>query len=407
MAIGKIINNKIVLANSGAYLGTVLIKQGNYDSALTKYQNALRIADTIDEKEIVSMLCLNLGNLYVKTGKYAEAWNYYNRSLTIAKAIKDKKKIMKVYLALTGYDSASGNSNEVLGHYKQYILYRDSMFNEHNARKIENAKLTYEFEKQQAVANEESERKIQEQKLVKNVFIGGFGLAFIFSFVFFFQRKKISKEKKRSDNLLLNILPAETAEELKSKGSAVARDYEQVTVMFTDFKNFTNASEMLNAQELVNEINYCYSEFDRIVTRFGIEKIKTIGDGYMAAGGLPVKNTTNAKDAINAALAIRDFIEEEKHKRQKEGKPFFEIRIGLHTGPVVAGIVGIKKFAYDIWGDTVNIASRMESSGESGKVNISGATYNLVKEQFNCTYRGKIQAKNKGEIDMYFVNNEE
>ncbi len=214
---------------------------------------------------------------------------------------------------------------------------------------------------------------------------------------------KLGEEKERSEGLLLNILPSETAAELKEKGTVQAKDYEMVTVLFTDFKNFTKASELMSAQEMVNEINYCYSAFDRILSAYGVEKIKTIGDGYMAAGGLPVKNTTNPVDTVRAALDIRNFMNAEKIRREKEGKQFFDIRIGINTGPVVAGVVGIRKFAYDIWGDTVNTASRMESSGEVGKVNISGSTYELVKDKFNCTYRGKVLAKNKGEIDMYFV----
>jgi class 3 adenylate cyclase len=214
---------------------------------------------------------------------------------------------------------------------------------------------------------------------------------------------ELNEEKNRSENLLLNILPAETAEELKRTGMAHAKDFNEVTVLFTDFKNFTKMTEQLNARELVSEINYCYSAFDNIISKYGVEKIKTIGDSYMCAGGLPVENETNPEDTLMAALEIRDFMVREKQKRETLGKSFFEIRIGLHTGPVVAGIVGIKKFAYDIWSDTVNIASRMESSGESGKVNISGSTYELVKEKFKCAYRGKIEAKNKGEIDMYFV----
>jgi class 3 adenylate cyclase len=213
----------------------------------------------------------------------------------------------------------------------------------------------------------------------------------------------LTKEKQKSDNLLLNILPEEVAEELKTKGSADAKHFEQVTVMFTDFKGFTKIAEKLSPSELVSEIHECFRAFDYIISKHNIEKIKTIGDAYMCAGGLPVENKTHAADVVNAALEIQQFMQEHLEQRKKQNKEVFEIRIGIHTGTVVAGIVGVKKFAYDIWGDTVNIASRMESSGEAGKVNISGTTYELVKEKFTCTHRGKVSAKNKGEIDMYYV----
>jgi len=216
---------------------------------------------------------------------------------------------------------------------------------------------------------------------------------------------ELRQEKERSEELLRNILPEEVAAELKAKGSADAQLIEQVTVLFTDFKGFTEMSEKLTAKELVADIHECFSAFDRIMEKHGIEKIKTIGDAYMAAGGLPTPNTTHALDVIKAALEIRDFIAVGKARKVAAGLPYFEIRIGIHTGPVVAGIVGVKKFAYDIWGDTVNTASRMESSGEVGHVNISEATYELVKNDTGISFtpRGKVQAKGKGEMEMYFV----
>ena len=215
--------------------------------------------------------------------------------------------------------------------------------------------------------------------------------------------KELQIEKSKSDDLLLNILPADTANELKSNGFAKPKHYDLVTVLFTDFKNFTSISEKLSAVELVEEINFCYSNFDRIITQFGIEKIKTIGDSYMCVGGIENNNADTVKNTVLAAIEIRDFMEAEKQRRVAKGEFYFDIRIGLHTGPVIAGIVGIKKFAFDIWGNTINIASRMESSSEPGKINVSGETYELIKESFDCEYRGKIMAKNKGDIDMYFV----
>jgi class 3 adenylate cyclase len=249
-----------------------------------------------------------------------------------------------------------------------------------------------------------SQAEIRKQKIIKYYAIIGLVLVAIAMLFFYYQRNKIRKEKQRSEELLLNILPEEVADELKKKGSAEAQQIDEVTVLFTDFKGFTQLAEKLTPKELVAEINECFSAFDYIVEKYNVEKIKTIGDAYMAAGGLPTANTTHAKDVIYAALEIQLFMEKFKAKKIAANELFFEIRIGIHTGPVVAGIVGVKKFAYDIWGDTVNTASRMESSGEVGKVNISGATFDLVKDLFECEYRGKIQAKGKGEIDMYFVH---
>lgn len=220
------------------------------------------------------------------------------------------------------------------------------------------------------------------------------------------QKEQVEKEKERSESLLLNILPEEVAEELKLKGTAEAVHIDQVSVLFTDFKGFTAMSEKVTPQELVSDLHNYFSAFDEICEKYNIEKIKTIGDAYMAAGGLPSPNTTHPEDVVEAALEIAEIVKNGKAEKIAAGLPHFEIRIGVHTGPVVAGIVGVKKFQYDIWGDTVNTASRMQSSGEVGKVNISQSTYELLKanSSFKFESRGKIEAKGKGEIEMYFVS---
>ncbi len=283
---------------------------------------------------------------------------------------------------------------------------KDSVAKDRNLLFLTGAKHKAEVQKHMAEL-EIIEGTIKRQKTIRNFLMVGFIVVIFFSIVFLIQKGKIKSEKLRSDKLLLNILPEETAEELKKKGSSEAKSFDEVTVMFTDFKDFSLASEKMSAKDLVAEIHLCYSEFDKIIAKHNIEKIKTIGDSYMCAGGLPVKNITNATDVIRAALEIQKFIQIHIQERANLNLPFFPIRIGIHTGPVVAGIVGIRKFAYDIWGDTVNTASRIETSGEAGRINISGSTYQLVKDRFHCVYRGKIEAKNKGMIDMYFVEGNE
>ena len=403
-------DNISIAANSYNNIGNIYFDQGNYQEALTNFFASLKINEKFGDKQSIANDYNNIGKVYTRQKKYKDAAQYLKKSLSLAKEIRSLDNVKDVYGNLATLDSSEGNFMQALEHYKLFITTRDSLINKENTKKMVQTQMQYEFDKKEAATKAAQEKKdalaqkeLQKQKLVRNGFIGGFSIVLLFAIVFFMQRMRISKEKKRSEELLLNILPSEVAEELKQKGSAVAKQFDDVTVIFTDFKDFTRISEKLSPVELVAEIDRYFKAFDNIIGKYNIEKIKTIGDSYMAAGGLPVPNKTNPTDVVMAALEIQQFMFEYKQQKKNEGKEIFEIRIGIHTGPVVAGIVGIRKFAYDIWGDTVNIASRMESSGEAGKVNISGSTYALVKDKFTCVHRGKIEAKNKGMFDMYFV----
>lgn len=215
--------------------------------------------------------------------------------------------------------------------------------------------------------------------------------------------KLLAAEHAASEKLLLNILPQSIASELKVKGTSEPRHYPSTTVCFTDFEGFTQIAESMSPKELVAELDRCFSYFDSLMDRHKLEKLKTIGDSYMFAGGIPLQNNTHAIDCVMAALEIQAFMNQMKEIKSGQNLPYWQLRLGIHSGDLVAGVIGDKKFAYDVWSDTVNTASRCESSGVPGQINISKATYELVKDFFECEYRGAVPAKHKGEIEMYFV----
>ncbi|MBL7985898.1 MAG: tetratricopeptide repeat protein [Flavobacteriales bacterium] len=450
--IAEKIGQKDILSEVIGNIGIIHETRKEFDLALSAYEQSLSIAREIGYENMVYNCHNNIGNVYTEQKRYPEARAQFQLVMQVAQEAGDMVGVALAHIGLADIDLRTGAASAALKHaqvamdlaneadqmsfrrdaaerlykankalgqgsmalkmHELFISLRDSIKSEENATAMMTQKFQYDFDKKEALLAAEQEKKdalaaeaLRRKNLQRNAFIGGFGLMVLLAGTFFFQRNRISKEKARSEELLLNILPEEVAEELKEKGEAQAVHLDQVTVLFTDFKGFTSLSENLTPRELVRDLNECFSAFDRITEKYGIEKIKTIGDAYMAAGGLPVANTTHAVDTVKAALEIRDFIEEGKQRKIAAGKPYFEVRIGVHSGPVVAGIVGVKKFQYDIWGDTVNTASRMESSGAVGQVNMSGTTYQLVRgtSGLHFTPRGKVIAKGKGEMEMYFV----
>jgi class 3 adenylate cyclase len=326
---------------------------------------------------------------------------------TLEEANKDKdSKLLKADTELKTLSTDIKDKDQQITEKNMIISSKDTVI---SRQKLENI----QKEQKLKIAQQESDlkdAKFDRQQLATRflfaVSIGITIIALIILYVFFSNRRysrKLAKEKERSEELLLNILPASVADELKENGSVKTQFFDNVTIVFSDFVGFTKLAERVSPEDLVQEMDRCYRKFDEITRHHGLEKIKTIGDSYMCAGGLPELSEEHSLRAVKAGIEMAAFINELKMERKSKGLPFFEIRIGIHCGPVVAGVVGIHKFAYDIWGDSVNIASRLESAGAPGKVNISAEVYELIKDEFECVHRGKVEAKNKGQIDMYFV----
>ncbi len=458
-AVYKVKNNQERIAQVLDEIGKIYTKQLKYGKALESLNESLQIADRRQDKQLQITALSSLGELFYKQSDYKRALPYYTRCLTYSNQIGSLQSQAEAQIAIGNifhklgnnkeavgkcqnglklavkvgsvpmkkqgcdclYESykALGNSQQALRYYEQANTFEDSL----NLAETANKVMGIEFQKQQLVDSIAYVKKehtiqlkhkedVQRREKQRNMIIMSLCFILLIAAGLWTQlnyvrksRTAIKTEKDRSEALLLNILPAEIAEELKEKGHVNARDYDLVSILFTDFKSFTQTAEKMTPQSLVEEINTCFKAFDLIMERYQIEKIKTIGDAYMAAGGIPNADENALKNSVLAGLEMQAFMQRRYHKNQLMNRPAFEMRLGIHAGPIVAGIVGVKKFQYDVWGDTVNTASRMESSGAVGKVNISETMYQLIKHEpcFAFEHRGSVNAKGKGEISMYFV----
>jgi adenylate cyclase len=367
------------IANTLSNIANVFKAQVHNEMALDYYFSALKLFEKQGDKRGLIHVYYNIGELYFITSNYEKSEFYLESSKTLAIELDSKEVLKTSYEYLAKVFAQKQEYEKAYLANEEVIKISREITEAESSKKIAQITLKNEIEQREKDALNE---RIKNEELTR---------AF----------NSLDREKKRSDELLLNILPSEVAEELKQFGKATAKHYKNVTVFFSDFVEFSKVSELLSPQELVDELNACFSEFDRIVARYDIEKIKTIGDAYVMVSGCPHENPQHAIEIVKAAMEIRDFMVD---RRQKLGKKTFGIRIGVNSGEVVAGVVGLKKFVYDIWGDDVNISARMEQNSLDGRINVSDSTYQLIKENFNTEFRGEIEAKNKGSLKMYFVS---
>ncbi|MDP5093896.1 MAG: adenylate/guanylate cyclase domain-containing protein [Polaribacter sp.] len=405
----NLIDFKIGKAYNLGNIGMVYAKQNKPKLAEANINEAIAILEGEKDYYPISVYLDFVAEIYLNNKKYSLALNYSKKSLELAKKYQLKDQISKANLMLSNIYENLDNAEESLYHYKEYITFKDSVSNISSVQKIANLRTEYEVSKKQIEVDLFKQQK-ENERVVSLSILGGLFLMSLIAFGLYRRnrfinktRKIIDEEKEKSDKLLRNILPDEIAEELKIYNKVEAKRYESVTVLFTDFKEFTKYSKILSPEKLVETVDMYFSEFDRIIEKYNLEKIKTIGDAYMCAGGLPIPSENHAEDVAKAAIEIKNFV---KKVKQMHGvnEVRFDIKLGMHSGPVVAGIVGQNKFSYDIWGDTVNVASRIESSSESGKINVSQTTFELLKNLYSFEERGEISIKNGGEIKMYFLN---
>ena len=400
-------------------IGKVYSRQGEYDTAIEYHKMAMTIAEKLNGNLDIVQSLMGLGSTYLLFGNFNQGLTHLKRAEKIARDFNFIKELKDIFKDLsTSYSSIQDFKNAYV-YQSRYSQIKDTLYNIETDKKLGSLQFDFEIQKKQGEINlltkdqELQEAALKRQKLAKNAFLVGAILILFITFILYrnYRRKVktnklLDKQKDEIESLLLNTLPAEIAKELQTTGKAEPRHYDQVSVLFSDFVGFTSHAEKMTAQELVEHLNLCIGAFDEIMGKYKLEKIKTIGDAYMCAGGIPGESEDHLYRLIKSAHEMHEWINQDNARREKNGLDPWHLRIGIHVGPIVAGVVGKKKYAYDIWGNTVNIASRMESNGEARKVNVSEAVYELIKDRFECEHRGKIYAKNVGEVKMYFVGQE-
>jgi class 3 adenylate cyclase/Tfp pilus assembly protein PilF len=409
----KITKNDSGVAFAYNGIGKIYLKERNLELALKNHNKALMISEKEDDKFQIVRSLRGLADVYEKQNNTSLAIEYYNKARVIAEQMEDVKIELKdLYKDMA---TAYSKNNDYDNAYYFKTLYsdiKDSLYNLDTKKKLNQLQFDFELTKKQGEIVLQEAKIKSEQQARLGVTIGLVLLLIIAVIIYrnYLQKAKtnkiLDKQNNEIESLLLNILPKEVAYELQVSGKAKPRFFEEVSVLFTDFKGFTSMADKMQPEAVVRELNECFIAFDSIMEKYNIEKIKTIGDAYMCAGNIPSPDPDHAYKIIKAGMDIQKFMELYNLLRAERGEEAWEIRIGIHIGPVVAGVVGKKKYAYDIWGGTVNIASRMESNGTPGRVNISAYTYEIVKHRFECSHRGKIFAKNLGELDMYYVEYE-
>ena len=398
-------------------LGKIYRKEENYELALQNHQKALALAEKLNNKISIVQSLMGLANVYVKKGDYPTALQYFRKAELPALEIHANHEIKDLYQEMALAYSKTKDYSNAFKYQTLFSSIKDTLYNIDTDKKLGTLQFDFDLQKKQGEINlltkdmALTDIKLKRQQFTKKVLIVGLILVLLIALLIFRNyrikvrtHKILDRQKGEIESLLLNILPSEVANELQVYGHAIPRNYEFVSVMFTDFKGFTAIADKMSPEELIQELNTCFVAFDDIIGKYGLEKIKTIGDSYMCAGGIPTADEHHVENMVKASLEICHFIRQYNQKRNLEGLESWDLRIGVHVGPVIAGVVGKKKYAYDIWGSTVNIASRLESNGMPGKVNISSSVFELIKDKYSCSYRGKINAKNIGDIDMYFLD---
>jgi adenylate cyclase len=396
---------------------------GQQDRAFSFLKQSFEVRQRIDDAQGLMEVYNGFGDVWYRKNDYKKALEYVKLYYPIAISTGNQKFEQKAYKDFAKIYAKLGDFKQAFEYQLRYDDIRYKNISEARARSFARREVLYADEQMRSSLKEQryqldlQQAQLRSADTQRKALIGGaIGLLLLLGLLFnrnliraranrelASKNAIIEQERHRADELLFNILPAATAAELKQYNMVRPVRHDSATVLFTDFHRFTRIAEVVAPEDLIGELDECFRLFDAIVERYGLEKIKTIGDSYMCAGGIPLANDTHPVDAVQAAIDMHRELEALMARKKAEGKPEFQMRIGIHTGPVVAGVVGSHKFAYDIWGDTVNTAARLEQGSEVGRINISGSTYERIKHLYTCTFRGELPAKNKGVIAMYFV----